>query len=114
MKKCLALIVILTTLSFLYSPEASAQEASLTLRLDQLDRKVSPDLYGLMTEEINHSYDGGLYGELIRNRSFRDDPRKPAYWSVVSAAGAEATIGLDHQERIDTALPVCLRMDVKA
>jgi alpha-N-arabinofuranosidase len=113
MKKCLPLIVILTTFSFLFGTEASAQQTSLTLRLDQADRKVSPRLYGLMTEEINHSYDGGLYAELIRNRSFRDDPRKPAYWSVVAAGGAEATIGLDHQERIDTALPVCLRVEVR-
>ena len=36
---------------------------------------VSSTLYGLMTEEINYSYDGGLYGELIRNRAFLDDPR---------------------------------------
>ena len=26
-----------------------------------------------MTEEINHSYDGGLYAELIQNRAFLDD-----------------------------------------
>ena len=35
--------------------------------------KVSPMLYGLMTEEINYSYDGGLYAELIRNRALRPD-----------------------------------------
>ena len=29
--------------------------------------KVSPLFYGLMTEEINHAYDGGLYAELVRN-----------------------------------------------
>ena len=34
---------------------------------------VSPKLYGLMTEEINFSFDGGLYGELVRNRSFKED-----------------------------------------
>jgi alpha-N-arabinofuranosidase len=28
--------------------------------------------YGLMTEEINYSYEGGLYGELIQNRIFRN------------------------------------------
>ena len=43
---------------------------------------ISPMLYGLMTEEINHSYDGGLYAELIRNRDFKEadkkDPTKPA------------------------------------
>ena len=35
--------------------------------------KVSPVLHGLMTEEINFSYEGGLYGELVRNRSFKAD-----------------------------------------
>ena len=39
-------------------------------------------LYGLMTEEINYSYDGGLYGELIRNRVFKDDPANPVHWSA--------------------------------
>ena len=39
--------------------------------------KVSPLFYGLMTEEINHAYDGGLYAELVRNRAFLDDaPRR--------------------------------------
>ena len=41
--------------------------ARLTLHLDQRGAAVSPGLYGLMTEEINFSYEGGLYGELIRN-----------------------------------------------
>lgn len=31
---------------------------------------VSPMLYGLMTGEINHSYEGGLYAEFIQNRTF--------------------------------------------
>jgi len=44
---------------------------------------VSPSLYGLMTEEINYSYDGGLYGELVRNRAFLDDPKQPAHWSPI-------------------------------
>ena len=34
--------------------------------------------YGLMTEEINHAYDGGtLLAELIQNRTFQDpEPRR--------------------------------------
>ena len=39
-------------------------------RDDKPVAKVSPMLYGLMTEEINYSYDGGLYAELIQNRTF--------------------------------------------
>jgi alpha-N-arabinofuranosidase len=53
---------------------------------------VSSTLYGLMTEEINFSYDGGLYGELIRNRAFLDDQHKPTHWSPV---GDGASVGLE-------------------
>lgn len=30
----------------------------------------APNLYGWMFEDINHSGDGGLYGELLVNRAF--------------------------------------------
>lgn len=53
---------------------------------------VSSSLYGLMTEEINYSYDGGLYGELLRNRAFLDDPKQPAHWAPV---GGGAFLGLE-------------------
>lgn len=32
--------------------------------------EVSPDLYGLFYEDINNAADGGIYAELVRNRSF--------------------------------------------
>ena len=44
----------------------------LTLRLDKAETEVSTMLYGLMTEEINYSYEGGLYTQLVRNPSFAD------------------------------------------
>ncbi len=33
---------------------------------------VAPDLYGLFFEDISHAGDGGLYPEMLRNRSFED------------------------------------------
>ena len=50
-----------------------------------------------MTEEINYSYDGGLYAELIRNRVFKDDDKTPVHWSVVQDAGGSAAIALDQR-----------------
>jgi hypothetical protein len=49
-------------------------EPGTTLEIDLKapSTPISPILHGLMTEEINHSYDGGLYAELIRNRTFLD------------------------------------------
>ena len=55
----------------------STRAASPTIAIDATSPagKVSPLLYGLMTEEINHAYDGGLYAELVQNRAFLDDAR---------------------------------------
>ena len=51
---------------------AQAPTATLNIQLDKPLHSVSPTLYGLMTEEINYSYDGGLYAEMVRNRTFQD------------------------------------------
>ena len=45
-------------------PGLRAQSAAaLTVEVNRPKAAVSPMLYGLMTEEINYSYDGGLYAE---------------------------------------------------
>src|SRR5664279_1900119 len=67
----------------------------LRINAGQATAHVSPKLYGLMTEEINFSYDGGLYGELVRNRSFKEDPKEPVHWSLVQEGGAAAAMVLD-------------------
>jgi alpha-N-arabinofuranosidase len=45
--------------------------ATLSIDTSKIVANVSPTLYGIMTEEINHSYDGGLYAELVSNRTFQ-------------------------------------------
>lgn len=85
----------------------------ITLRLDEQGHAVPSGLYGLMTEEINYSYDGGLYGELIRNRAFKDNPMRPAHWALVEEGGALGKMTLDRQQPINDALTVCLRLDVQ-
>lgn len=77
------LIPILTLLLSSGTFGAKAPTPVIELNLGVPGRAVSPVLYGLMTEEINHSYDGGLYAELVRNRAFLDGTRQPAHWSPV-------------------------------
>ena len=74
--------------------------------------KVSPLFYGLMTEEINHAYDGGLYAELVRNRAFLDDAAAPAHWSIVQDDGSTATMTLDPSEPLNTTIGTSLRLNV--
>lgn len=74
--------------------------------------KVSPKLYGLMTEEINHCYDGGLYAELIQNRALLDDKDSPVHWSAVGDDRATARIALDPANPLNDRLTASLRVTV--
>lgn len=110
MKKLLTPALLLC---FAASAMAQSQNPKLTLDLSKPGVTVSPMLYGLMTEEINHSYDGGLYAELIQNRIFKDDPKGPAKWSVVQTGGGKGAIALDEKQAINTALTTCLKLTVE-
>src|SRR5665213_1629949 len=110
---------------FFYTNCHAQTTPAVTLHLDKAHANVSPNLYGLMTEEINHSYDGGLYGELIRNRIFKDSKTAPEGWSLIEDnTASKASIKLigateervPYDERghaINGALSTCLRLTVE-
>lgn len=49
---------------------ATAATNNFTLKTDKVGAQVQPTMYGLFFEDINFGADGGLYAELIKNRSF--------------------------------------------
>ena len=74
---------------------------------------VSEDMWGIFFEDIDLSLDGGVYAELVRNRSFEDDPVKCrkqksiGYWSTVG----HATVELDSSKPISEKNRTCGRVD---
>ncbi len=99
---------------FIWSGVALGQSSgTITVEMDQPGITISPRLFGLMTEEINHSYDGGLYAELVQNRIFKDDPDKPVHWSLVEDADADGAMALDGSDPLTHgALSASLRLDI--
>jgi alpha-L-arabinofuranosidase len=85
---------------------------TVTINADQIKGQSSPILYGLMTEEINYSYDGGLYGELIANRAFQDNATEATHWSVSAENGGAGTIMLDKSQPLNDALKTSLKFDI--
>ncbi len=61
--------------------ETNTAPATPVLQIDagKVTGNVSPSLYGLMTEEINYSYEGGLYGELDPQPDFQGKRAKPGF-----------------------------------
>ncbi|MBC3917096.1 alpha-N-arabinofuranosidase [Undibacterium sp. CY18W] len=107
-RRYLPLLVLASTL---ISAFASAQ-TTVKIDLSKPGIPVSSTLYGLMTEEINYSYDGGLYAELVRNRIFRDDEKTAVHWSLVQDVDGTASIALDTGYPVaGTALTTSLRLD---
>jgi alpha-L-arabinofuranosidase len=111
--RCAATGLVLTASASLAAP------AKLEIALGAPGPAIPASFYGLMTEEINYSYDGGLFAELIRNRTFQDpftssggrDPKPqlgavPPHWSVIG----DATAATNHIDPVNAALPINLRL----
>src|SRR5215469_15162573 len=84
---------------------AQSSPATLTIDPAQIVSPVSPTLYGLMTEEINHSYDGGLYAEMVRNRTVHGSWSGPEGWTLVQRGDAKASMKVDRDTGPSAALP---------
>jgi alpha-N-arabinofuranosidase len=94
---------------------AQAAPAQLSIQLDKPLHPVSPMLYGLMTEEINYSYDGGLYAEMVRNRTFQDHGFGGlAHWFLDNKGTARGNISFDAYEGPSEALPGSMLFDIKS
>jgi alpha-L-arabinofuranosidase len=103
--------LLLLLLSYALLPAQAP--ATLTIHADRPVSAVSPTLYGLMTEEINFSYDGGLYAEMVRNRTFRGDWSGILYWYLLEKGSAVAKMGVDKAAGPSGALPTSLRLEIE-
>ena len=66
--KRIGTLALLLALGF--RPALAQQTANFTVELDQPRGQVSSKLWGVFFEDINMGADGGLYAELVKNRSF--------------------------------------------
>lgn len=85
--------------------------SQIRVRVDKPGVTISPTFYGLMTEEINHSYDGGLYAELLQNRSFRDGQTGSQHWSFLAKGNAAGGLGFAGGSSLPNALEAILYVE---
>ena len=60
---------------------ATAQDNTITVETHKLGAPIQPTMYGIFFEDINYAADGGLYAELVINRSF-EFPNPFAGWDI--------------------------------
>lgn len=75
--------ILLSLLAIAVAATMSAQVNEMTLKVNKPGAKIQPTMYGIFIEDINFAADGGLYAELVKNRSF-EFPNNPLQgWTVV-------------------------------
>ena len=89
-----------------------AQSPSLTIDVNHPTASVSPTFYGLMTEEINYSYDGGLYAELVRDRVLSRSWDALRLWPMVARGDSIVNVSADESDGPSAAIPRSLRVTV--
>lgn len=108
---------LLATLALAAGMTLQAQTNEFVIQTKKLGAEIQPTMYGLFFEDINYAADGGLYAELVKNRSFefpqalmgwnsfgkvevRDDgpfERNPHYVRLCPAKHPHMQTGLDNR-----------------
>jgi alpha-L-arabinofuranosidase len=101
----MALTVCATAISLPAETPSSTAGVTVTVQADQ-PKAISPDLFGIFFEDINYAADGGLYAELIQNRSFEYSAADHSGWNsltsweLVTRGGGQGTV------KVETADPL--------
>ena len=59
-----------------------AQDNTVTVQTKKIGADIQPTMYGVFFEDINFGADGGLYAELVKNRSFEFAPDHYMGWKM--------------------------------
>ena len=93
------------------SVRAADPAVTLTIDVAHPGHAVSPMLHGIFFEDINYGADGGLYAELVQNRSFEHAEHLYA-WGTVNRAG-QGTATVESADPLNAKNPHYLRLAVQ-
>jgi alpha-L-arabinofuranosidase len=91
----------------------SGATATLTIQADQPGAVVSSNLFGIFFEEINYAGEGGLYAELVRNRSL-DNSLNPDFWTLITTGSAAGQMIVDTNQPLNPAHSRSLKLTLQS
>ena len=116
MRKVMAFVLALLMCGAAFAEGAFA--STLTADANHTTAQMSDILYGLFFEDINYGADGGLYAELLQNRSFEyEDILNPQTtdhytgWGFNLAADAYGTVTVQTEEPLNANNPTYMRVN---
>ena len=104
--------IVLTTTFAALAVQAQAG-AVITIQAGQPGAIISSNLFGIFFEEINFAGEGGLYAEMVRNRSFYT-ATNANYWTLVTQGTATGTMSVDPSQPLNTNIPNSLKLTMQS
>lgn len=121
-------IPVFIAVAVLWIPILGYTQSAINIDMNQKGNRLSPMQYGLFYEEISRSGDGGLYAEMLQNRSFEefrngvafdnqlragimplmDDPKNIPAWAL----HGDGTMVLDQSKPLNPNNPTALKIKV--
>jgi alpha-N-arabinofuranosidase len=103
----------LFALIFLLPVFAQAQNATYTINTSEIKASIQPSMWGIFFEDINRGADGGMYAELVKNRSF--DFEKPLMgWTVMPVKIRDGVFMVINQQSTEPNNPKFMRVQLNA
>ncbi|MBW8782499.1 MAG: carbohydrate binding domain-containing protein [Verrucomicrobia bacterium] len=100
--------LLATSVFSLLLPCLHAQPTTVTVQAGAVGKAISPDLVGIFFEDLSHAADGGLYAELIQNRSFdysaadHNGWTSLTAWQLVQRDGGEGSVTIETADPLNT------------
>jgi alpha-L-arabinofuranosidase len=88
----------------------AAETLSITVQTDQPGERINPAMWGVFFEDINFGADGGLYAELVKNRSF-EFPDPLMGWRKLAPVSKGGPLHVLNQNPLSSANPHYLNVD---
>jgi alpha-L-arabinofuranosidase len=101
-------IVLLICFSFFWNKKVQAQGNPIVVNASQLKGEVQPTMWGVFFEDINLGADGGIYAELVKNRSF-EFTKAMMGWKILGKPKTEGDFLVINRHEENTNNPRFLR-----
>ena len=111
MKKQFLKLIAFMCCVMLTNNDSLAQTNVLTVKANEIKGSIQPTMWGVFFEDINFGADGGVYAELVKNRSF-EFTRPLMGWRILGRPKTEGDFLVQNRQKTNPANPRFLRITI--
>ena len=96
----------------LFLASSAFAQQTITVQVNKPVAKISPTMWGVFFEDINFGADGGIYAELVKNRSFEFTTPLMG-WKVEGRKNTEGTLVVQNRQQANTSNPRYIQLKLQ-